>query len=350
MSDETVSPTKMSKNQLAVKLLSCGYSEKDLLDDEGKKLKRPELLAKLKAHQSGEQGLSELTKVVVEEDDDDDVGIKVEAKAVVQQDTKSETVVGTIQDVVVKNEVPETKLSNRDRDIFKEVVTKDVEPNEALQDAADTYNSAPPTPSDPRWTQYVLGKFDDDEMDKGNPRVEGLRRIAGELVGVIMEEGCDLIAAPSEENNFRACAKAWVVFLTENGYEKRFEALADANAANCFEDYATYLVAMADTRAKGRVYRNALGLKRVVAAEEVSKTVAATADVQPGGAIHGAQITMIRMIAERQGFSIDKVVGDLNIVCELSSDGDINLRSLTYEDALAISTKMREMKEAKEKE
>ena len=299
MANETKPPTRMSKTELYDALIGLGYTADQLLDDQKNKLKRPQLLDKLNEHNNGENAMSILSDIVTDEDEDD-VGIEV------LQDTKD-----------------------------------DQEPEEL----------EPPTPKDPGWTQYVLGQFQEDEVDGKNPRVEGLRRVAGELVGELIEEGCDLVSPPTEDNRFRACVKAWGVFITKEGITKRFEALADAHDGNCLEDYATYLVAMADTRAKGRMYRNALCLRRVVAAEEVNKTVATAADIQQGGSIHTGQISMIRMISERHGFVISEVLDKLNIEYTMNDNtGDVNLQSLSYENAVAAATEMRKMKEQNEKE
>ncbi len=303
-------PTKMSKQELVDKLQSLGYTDDQLLDGEGYKLKRAALLEKLQEHQQGEECL-----VVLEEVDDGDIGVKVDK-------------LPDVEDIIPS---PDTK--------------------EDQEEVCDSEELVPPIPSDPEWTQYVLGKFLDDEIDGQNPRVEGLRRVAGELVGELLEEGCDLITAPTEDNRFRACAKAWGVFLTPEGRTKRFEALADAHSQNCLEDYATYLVAMADTRAKGRMYRNALCLRRVVSAEEVSKTMASASDVQPGGKIHAGQVTMLRLISDRHNFSLPELLDELAIKYELNDKtGDVNLQSLSYEDALTAVTHMRKMKEEKENE
>ncbi len=306
MTTETKPPTRMSKSELKNALIALGYTEEQLLDDDGKSLKLPALLEKFQAHKQGEEGLTVLSSI--KDDGDDDVGIEVR---------------------------PDTKM---------EVTRQDLD---TLEDEPEELD--PPTPSDPGWTQYVLGKFLEDEVDGQNPRVEGLRRVAGELVGELIEEGCDLIAAPTEDNRFRACVKAWGIFLTETGRTRRFEALADAHSENCFEDYATYLVAMADTRAKGRMFRNALCLKRVVAAEEVSKTMATAADVQQGGAIHTGQITLIRMMSDHNHIDIAGVLDSLAVTYKISEQtGEINLKSLSYEDAFATVKRMREIKEEKE--
>ena len=318
MEIDRMASSRISKTELKTALLTLGYTKEQLCDNQGVPMKRPELLEKLKDHQKGLKGLTVLSNI---EEDDNDIGVEVEPDIKGDQGSADTPIKGESATVT----------------ILDEFATIESEKQESL------------TPNDPNWTQYVLGKFLEDEMDGRNPRVEGLRRVAGELVGELIEEGCDLVAEPSQENNFRACAKAWGVFLTKEGRTKRFEALADAHADNCFEDYATYLVAMSDTRAKGRVFRNALHLRRVVAAEEVSKTTAMGVDIQQGGAIHTSQITMIRMIAERHGFNITEVLDNLNIKYELNEQtSDVNLQLLTYEDALRVAKTMRLMKESKE--
>lgn len=324
MKIEKMASTRMSKGELKTSLLTLGYTEEQLCNDQGSSMKRPELLEKLKAHQQGEEGLTILSKV--EESDDigvDDIGVEVKPDIKSDHENTNVPIKGDTMKVTIVDE-------------FASIESK----SEELKSL---------TPNDPKWTQYVLGKFLEDEIDGKNPRVEGLRRVAGELVGELIEEGCDLVAEPTEANRFRACAKAWGVFLTQKGRTKRFEALADAHEGNCFEDYATYLVAMADTRAKGRMFRNALCLRRVVAAEEVNKTMAISADIQQGGAIHTSQITMIRMISDRHNFNIMEILTDLGIKYDLHEQtGDVNLSLLSYEDALATAKKMREMREEKE--
>lgn len=305
MTDESKPPTRMGKQELIDALLASGYTKEQLSDDKGKSFSRIVLLEKFQDHQQGEEGLAVLSEVK-EVQEDNDIGIPM-------------------------------KLD--DKEGQEDVCVPKLEP-EPLK---------PPTPNDPGWTQFVLGLFMEDEMDGKNPRVEGLRRIAGELVGELIEEGCDLVAAPEDNNRFRACAKAWGVFVTREGVTKRFEALADADSTNCQEDYATYLVAMADTRAKGRMFRNALCLRRVVAAEEVSKTMAIASDIQEGGAIHTGQISMISLMSSRHDFNIEEVLNNLDIKYKINEQtGKVNLKLLSYEDALAATKSMREMVEEKE--
>jgi len=193
-----------------------------------------------------------------------------------------------------------------------------------------------PTRSDPEWTQYVLGKLLDDELDGENPRVEGLRRVARDLIGTIVEEDCELIASPTVENGMRACVKAWVIFY-DGHCEQKFAALADACPANITgEEFAIYLTAMADTRAKGRCFRNALGLKRVVSAEEISKKTGLELGNNSESAIHTGQITAIRMISDRLNVSLSKLLDDMGVEYQKSDSGSIDMSSLKHDQAVLV--------------
>ncbi len=303
----------MSKTELVIALRGHGYADSEFSDETGRVLKKAQLIEKLQAHEQGEVGLAVLSDI----EENGETGGNNEDFVKIEHDNST------------------------DEELSKTYSL----PSEDESEVPDT-----PTVNDEGWTQYVIGQLQDDEVDGQNPRVEGLRRIAGKLVGELIEEGCDLISPPTQENNFRACTKAWGVFLTPAGRTKRFEALADAHSDNCLEDYATYLVAMADTRAKGRMYRNALHLRRVVAAEEVSKTMAMAVDVQKGGSAHSVQISLIRMLADRNGFRIPEILEKLEISHELNEKtGDVNLKELSYEDAITVSKNMREMVEEKRK-
>ncbi|KKL65214.1 hypothetical protein LCGC14_2157230 [marine sediment metagenome] len=271
-----MSLTRLKKNELKEKLLKMGHNPDDI-----NKMKRPELLELYSSENVGESAEVALGGVTVEE----------------------------------------TKTTSVD-----------------LSDD-ETTDEGPPNRCDPAWTQYVLGKFLDDELDGENPRVDGLRRVAQEVIGMIIEEGCDLISSPVIENGMRACVKGWVVF--ENG--QRFESLADASPTNITgEEYAMYLTAMADTRAKGRCLRNALGLKRVVAAEEVSNRVGGV-DGNTEGAIHTGQITAIHLVAGRIKVSVPKLLKEMKIECENLENGSPNLKSLKHTQAVEILQELQKL-------
>lgn len=194
--------------------------------------------------------------------------------------------------------------------------------------------SDPPRPSDSGWTQYVMGLFMDDELEGQNPRLEGLRRVAELLLGEVVEERCELIFSPNVENEMTVGVKSIIIF--ENG--KRYEALADANCNNCQKEFSPYLTAMADTRSKGRAYRAALKLKRVVTAEEVGFNNEETEN--PNRLINTGQVTAIRLLSERLGISIQKLLLDLEI-----KDDVANLSKLRYGEGLIILNRLNNIRQ-----
>jgi hypothetical protein len=184
-----------------------------------------------------------------------------------------------------------------------------------------------PTPTSPEWSSYVLGLFDDEELEGENPKVDGLRRVAEKLIGTIVEEGCELVSPPILENQNRACVKAWVVFRT-GSTKKRVEALADVCEDNCDAKFARFPTSVAESRAKGRCFRAALKLRKVLAAEEVGTDVPLANE--PGeGKINPGQKTAIQIMADRLNVSIPKIIAHLEI-------GKPDLDSLTHTEALLV--------------
>lgn len=200
-----------------------------------------------------------------------------------------------------------------------EATTQESDINDCVDSPNDPDQEEIPTPDDPGWTQYVIGQFEDDEMENKNPRVDGLRRLVEKLIGEIVEEGCDLIACPNSDNDFRACVKAWVR-LNDNGTIKQYEALADACRENCSGQYSLYLCAMADTRAKGRCFRNALRLKKVVAAEEIDPSaVPVSSEYEDNSPIDGNQLVAAKVVAERNQIDLPKLFVYLEIKKQIST-------------------------------
>jgi len=262
-----------------------------------------------------------------------------------------------IKKILIDNGYNEEKLANKrlkDLKILLEdlekmqdkeniLVLNNVIPNEEIDNNENLSEKQIPSQTDPNWTQFVMGHFSDDELEGENPRLEGLRRVSELLIGTIMEEGCHLISSPGPDNDYRACVKAWVVFHSHDGLNKRFEALADAYTGNCQQDFSIYPTAMADTRAKGRCYRSALKLKRIIAAEEAIGPVDAIENIA-NEKIKTGQITAIRLLADRSNISIIKLLDSLGITYDKLSNGFAKLESLLYSDALITIKRLNEIR------
>mgnify|MGYP001209278860 CR=1 FL=1 len=200
---------------------------------------------------------------------------------------------------------------------------------------------SPPTITDPGWTQYVLSRLSEDELDDGNPRLEGLRRMTALLVGEVLIEGSELVSPPSHENSMTACAKGYIVVKDKiSGDEKRYEALADSSPENTDSEYSKFPCAMADTRAKGRCYRSALKLKRVISAEEAHKMDPSTSGSVDSSAIQTGQKATINLMAGRLNIPVDKLLKELKLENE-------TLDSLTKGEALSVIKHLNELRTKK---
>lgn len=121
----------------------------------------------------------------------------------------------------------------------------------------------------PEWHDYVMEQFTEDEKDKENsyPNIFGLRRVAENLLGTILQSGPTNISPPTKDNPQSTCVYT-VVFSFYDGSERAFSAVAGASPENTDATYAKYPEAIAEVRAEARALRKALKL-RVVSAEEM---------------------------------------------------------------------------------
>lgn len=169
----------------------------------------------------------------------------------------------------------------------------------------------PPSISDPEWSDYVLSKFEYDEMVDGNPTVDGLRRITELLLGPIASSSTEIVQVPTKENEGRATAIHTVSIEMPNNSMRIVSGSGDAWHKNTDMPYSKFPVAMAETRAEGRALRRLLQLKKVVAAEELSQTAnEETAD-------------------DYKTYVNDNQINFIDIMCKAAGRGlDINVESL----------------------
>src|SRR5206468_2886867 len=130
---------------------------------------------------------------------------------------------------------------------------------------------AEPRIDEPSWTDFVLAKLTPEEFRDGNPKVDGLRRVASELLGDIIENSSEVLQAPTAANGFFATVRARVVILWKKDCygdpgPRVFTGLADVYPGNTEPAFGRFPSSVAETRAEGRALRKALQLRRVVAA------------------------------------------------------------------------------------
>jgi hypothetical protein len=172
-----------------------------------------------------------------------------------------------------------------------------------------------PAMTDDRWFSFVMKHFTDDELENGNPKAEGLRRVAELLLGPILESYPTPLQWPCPANEWAATVKFTIVFhwlYPEAGmppHERTFAEVADVTEKNTPAEFALHPSASASTKAEGRALRKALKLKHVVAAEEVAPD-GEEDNVDDSGTtmITSQQISFITSLCKRNKINLTKYI------------------------------------------
>ena len=117
------------------------------------------------------------------------------------------------------------------------------------------------------WSDYILSLFEKDELREGAPTCDGLRRIFQQVIGPILNEE---VFVENPQPNFSAVEFSITFYDKYDGQQKTFADAADVHEGNTETPYSRHATAVATTRAESRVLRKALGLRKVLSAEEMS--------------------------------------------------------------------------------
>lgn len=193
---------------------------------------------------------------------------------------------------------------------------------------AEKEEDIPPTLSDPGWHDYVMEQFVKEELLDGNPTVDGLRRVAQKMLGMIKSIETKILQIPDPGNERRATAVVTITF--EDG--SSFDGAGDVYWGNTDETFRNYPVSVAETRAEGRALKKALGLRKINAAEEIAKnvdkTLGASDESVDDGLITQLQLQFIDLMCQksRLDINISKLLEHLSLK-----------PPLTYKNALDIN-------------
>lgn len=130
-----------------------------------------------------------------------------------------------------------------------------------------------PSISSPEWNSYVLSQLQDDEKDERTPGVvlpktDGLGRLVRLLIGDIVRSEPSVITA---NENYSVIVHHLTIIPWDGDRTLEYAGVGDASLNNADPPYSKFLPQVAHTRAKGRAYKDALGLKNVNTSEEYSE-------------------------------------------------------------------------------
>lgn len=161
---------------------------------------------------------------------------------------------------------------------------------------------AKPKRWEPAWQSYLTDQFTEKEVFDGRPTVNGLQRLLEKEIGPIVSTTISSFSPPSVENKFFASVGVTVKVLDRDfGYEREATGLADAHYLLAEGVFQLYPSSMAETRAKGRAYKQLLSLY-VTCNEEIGKVnekaLANLFDTNDDE-IEGVQIQTIRSLMKK---------------------------------------------------
>jgi hypothetical protein len=195
------------------------------------------------------------------------------------------------------------------------------DPNDDLLSAADLENSQPPKTNesdkpkmyDPAWSDYVMTKFEQNEVDpNGLPMVHGLRRVVRLLLGpIVRSEPKEVFPLTYVQGVPQPTTVSYSVTILmlhlEDGlttpYEAVFGDCADVTLINTDPAFQRHAAAVASTKAEARCLRKALQL-RGVAAEEMTSVPPPAND----GKIRPEQINFLQILCSRCNINVMKFV------------------------------------------
>lgn len=167
-----------------------------------------------------------------------------------------------------------------------------------------------PHRTSPEWHDFVMGHFLPDEtvpsLQDANvrlPTVDGLRRVAELLVGEIMESYPETVK-PSSHEDRTATVQYYIKFDTPSGL-KTFGGVANCALWNSEPAFFKFQESNAETRAEARALRKALALRKVVAAEEMTKQ---EDDFEMCEPISDMQITVIDKLCRENNINVMKYI------------------------------------------
>ena len=174
-----------------------------------------------------------------------------------------------------------------------------VEENDVFLDSHD--GNKVPTRLDPEWSDYVMNHLVEDELVDGNPSLPGLRRVIEVVLGEIMENLSYPVSYPNQANGFMAVARAdLTVRMYDTGSVKRYADGADCSADNTPEKFAVHATNTACSKAESRVLRKALGLRKLITAEEAG----IIEELSQPDRISPAQVRSIELLAKRNDINV----------------------------------------------
>jgi len=191
----------------------------------------------------------------------------------------------------------------------------------------------------PEWSNYILGMLTEDELVKGKPTTDGLRRIFQREIGTIISSDAHVVDPAGINNERRATVQYTITYIDLlDNITKQITDAADSYYGNTMSPFKYYPTATASTMAEGRCLRKALGIKIVTLEESLEPNPEEAQQLEDMSNDHivatDNQKQAVRRICDRLNIDINKLIKHLNDV------GSKSIDTLSYNDALILMRKL----------
>lgn len=186
------------------------------------------------------------------------------------------------------------------------------------------------------WQDFIVSQFQEDELFKGAPRVDGLRRLTEEFMGEILVSEATVVDTPNHDNEGRyVVVHKVVIHCRHDDTVRSFSELADVSVKpgiNTDLVFARHPSATASSKAESRALRKALKLRNILTAEEAVDAELELKDDDEGFSIEESDSITIEQKAIIE-VKCDKLGIDLERMLARSKQQYRNLDDMSFVDA-----------------
>lgn len=180
--------------------------------------------------------------------------------------------------------------------------------NENMEDSDYSYEALKEVPkeTDEGWYDFLIDNLYENELVKGSPTVDGLRRLTEKFFGEIIESRSQVVETEHNGEGLRCTIKHTLgIRKYRTNTSIYVDACIDVDYKSLPHPFNKHVVATADTRAEGKALRRALKL-RVITAEESQIQVEDEVFSKDDG-INDQQIMAIGAVCRKHNINVEKI-------------------------------------------
>jgi len=212
--------------------------------------------------------------------------------------------------------------------------------DEVITGNVENLSDAPILPiANPQWNTFVLDNLLEEEKEGRQPTTDGLRRLVRRFIGRIIQSVSDVVYIDKDTVAIKVTITILPFDTNPHDTTIQVSGVGEANSQNTEPPYDMYKFATAETRAEGRALRRILGLRKVLASEELPRQHMPTNLETMSENITDPQATCIEVMGRRLGINLSKLLVKYEVK---------TIKQLTYKQALELIQTLNDYQDTKQ--